>query len=223
MTDADDILIHFGVKGMRWGVRKDTPINGPRTISDVNRDLNKIDKTRHKFEKSPLSAEAVIAGYGRRGMAAKKVFKLKRHTEIIDGQKSQKLIATKKTPLDYKSPESRSKYETKINRKAYIDTAIVGYGAVLGLLVGGEIAKRRITNPKLVPYIDKGSKIVAAQQALYTTTTLVGINRAIKLERLGNRELELIREKSALTGKTYREILRSRNASSKDLLKSKRR
>ena len=23
MTDADDVLIHFGVKGMRWGVRKD--------------------------------------------------------------------------------------------------------------------------------------------------------------------------------------------------------
>ena len=23
MTDADDVLIHFGVKGMRWGVRKE--------------------------------------------------------------------------------------------------------------------------------------------------------------------------------------------------------
>jgi hypothetical protein len=45
-TDVDDLLTHFGVKGMHWGVRKD------RTISGRSEDSARAHELRTRVKKS---------------------------------------------------------------------------------------------------------------------------------------------------------------------------
>ena len=52
MSDLDDILAHHGVKGMKWGVRKDRGHEGERA---TNKKIAKLDK---KFEKNAARLNA---------------------------------------------------------------------------------------------------------------------------------------------------------------------
>lgn len=45
--DVDDFLAHFGVKGMKWGVRKNSiPGVSPRTSREAKRDANEFAKAK---------------------------------------------------------------------------------------------------------------------------------------------------------------------------------
>lgn len=55
MADVDDVLEHFGVKGQKWGVRKDD--SGGHTISEDARKANRAAKTAKKEGTDVLSNE----------------------------------------------------------------------------------------------------------------------------------------------------------------------
>lgn len=69
MTDQEDILVHFGVKGMRWGVRKSsTPGVSRKTDREAAKDATEFTKakmfygesagTRRKLIKAKVEAKA---------------------------------------------------------------------------------------------------------------------------------------------------------------------
>ena len=74
MTDADDILIYFGIKGMKWGVRKEDELVGirPRKGDDKAqvRRFNEASKRvreqikQQKVNGVDIQSEALKAKYG---------------------------------------------------------------------------------------------------------------------------------------------------------------
>lgn len=107
------LLEHFGVKGMRWGVRKQPP-RPPTRNQQIQSLTRKIDR---------VGAETYVQGQQLRGWALKKQYK----KEI------------KKNPkFSYKklSPEDQVRYQEKAARKVNRATALRGAGAAAGILGG---------------------------------------------------------------------------------------
>jgi len=104
--NVDDILAHYGVKGMRWGVRKDNGHEGERAKT------KKIEKLDKKFEKNSQSYKTTIAIHNRAADLANKndVDRINNKPEYKDAD------FTRNTPL-------RQQYYAE-QKKAYIDRLV---------------------------------------------------------------------------------------------------
>ena len=141
---SDAYLEHFGVKGMRWGVRKDDPGYSKK---EVNRDA----KTRQKAQQSSF----------RRKVSEGRAFQ-----RTVSGGKALRVINSEIAAKNKKNPgyaEAVDQRENVLNRRRNL--AILGTVVVTGLALthqdqiisGAKIAAEVIsTVAKEVPeYIDK--------------------------------------------------------------------
>ena len=97
MTDTDDFLEHYGVKGMKWGVRKaaDGLSSAGRTVNAGVRDAVQRSKEMRevtKAERKANSEAAAEAGYSRRmrnqdlsDIGKRGVYRVEKH--IANGEK----------------------------------------------------------------------------------------------------------------------------------------
>jgi uncharacterized protein YbjQ (UPF0145 family) len=53
---ADDFLEHFGVKGMKWGVRKDDALRGSTSVSEAHEDAVKAQAAKEKIRVSGVKS-----------------------------------------------------------------------------------------------------------------------------------------------------------------------
>lgn len=71
-TEIDNFLAHYGVRGMRWGIRKEayyTQNVSSMTSAQINKELEKVKKMNYDLD--PM---ATLGGYGSRGGQAMKLY-----------------------------------------------------------------------------------------------------------------------------------------------------
>jgi hypothetical protein len=189
--DVDAFLEHHGVKGMHWGVRKE------RTASDVQKDLDRIERSRNSVSRKVLPATSVLAGAGARAGTAKKVLKLK---EVKNPDGSIKLIKTSKTP-DI-TPENRADFDRKIDQRAYLNYVVKGSAVTATLLAAAYVGHTRISDPGFASLAVKGSLFLAGAQGLHTAGVTAGIHRNIKDRQLSEQKRTLKKELKIKTPNT---------------------
>ena len=190
MDDAQTIvLVHYGVKGMRWGVRKTANLseNDIRRAAAV-KGLAKIERQRTSLSRRLLPDDLAVVGAGAKAQAAKKVLKLK-EVKSLDG--SPRLVPSEKTPK--LTPENKAYYNRKITRRAYAKYTAAGVVSVGVILASGSIAGAKLSDPKLAATAVRGSLYLAAAQTLLTTRVIAGIHRDSVDKLLADREQELRR------------------------------
>lgn len=186
--DFEEALAHFGVKGMHWGVRRD------RTVSDVQSDLARIEKSRTSVSRRVLPASSVIAGAGARAGTAQKTLHLK---AVKNSDGSIRLVATGKTPEI--TPENRAAFDKKIDRRTYAKYVATGSVVVAGLLGAAYLGHTNIADPNFAKLVVKGSLVLAGLQTLHTTSITAGVHRNIKDRQITDRRRELKRELKGIT------------------------
>lgn len=188
-AELEVFLAHHGVKGMHWGVRRQ------RTAEDVRKDLARIERKRNtSISRKVLPASSVIAGAGARAGTAKKVLKLK---AVKNPDGSIRLVPTKKTPEI--TPENRSHYNKKIDRRTYAKYAATGAVVVASLLASAYLGKTRISDPNLSKLAVKGSLFLAGAQTLQTTSIVSGVHRNIKDDKIREQRQALKKELKSLS------------------------
>ena len=185
MSQEDEAyaLAHFGVKGMRWGVEKQ------RTASDVQNDLNRIEKSRNSISRKALPASSVLAGAGARAGTAKKVLKL---NAVKDANGGVRLVNSDKTPVITK--ENKAAFDKQINRRTYAEYTAKGAVTVSLLLASAYLGHTKISDPELATLVTKGALVLAGLQGLHTTGITAGVHRNIKDQRLGEQKRALKKE-----------------------------
>lgn len=166
--DLDD-LVHFGVKGMHWGVRKErTP--------EQKRDA-RITKLKSKRDK--LDGHKVFRGYELRGWAANKM-----HDKRV-----------KKDPDYVKklSKQERRDIEKKADAKALRAVILRGSVATAAILVGGNVMLKQVAKD---PQILRGGQIAGAmfvgkQVVLPTIHEVRSIRQLKKADRIRNEIVDL--------------------------------
>lgn len=185
MSQEDEAyaLKHFGVKGMRWGVRQQ------RTAADVNKDLARIEKGRNSVTRKLLPASSVIAGAGARAGTAQKVLNLK---AVKNPDGSTRLITTGKTPVITEA--NRAAFEKKIDRKTYVKYAAKGSIAVGLLLSSAYLGHTKISDPELAKLATRGALLLAGTQSLHTVSITAGVHRNAQDRQLTERKRALKKE-----------------------------
>jgi hypothetical protein len=56
MTDTESFLAHFGVKGMKWGVRKDAALAGTSSVHSAHEDAVKAQAAKEKVKVSGVKS-----------------------------------------------------------------------------------------------------------------------------------------------------------------------
>jgi hypothetical protein len=159
----EDFLAHYGVRGMRWGVRR----SEPSSASDRRLELAKINQKIGKID-----ADKALRGYGLRGWAAQKMY----NKQI----KKNPGFAYKKL-----SPEEKLAWQRKASRKvtrSVIERGAVEIAAVLG---GGTITvSKMLTHPDSRKGAEIGVILLAGQLGAMRVSELNAIRTGNKLERL---------------------------------------
>jgi hypothetical protein len=184
----EEFLMHFGVKGMHWGVRR------PRTAADVQKELDKIDKKRNSISRQLIPAGNIFAGAGARAGASQKVLKLKTVT-ALDG--SKRLVPSDKTPKV--TAANSDYYDRKIDRRTYLKYTAAGAASVATILATGEVGRLKAGDPSLAALARKGSLFLAAGQTIHTVNILWGVHRNISDRELNARVRELKKELKTLS------------------------
>lgn len=155
MSEVEDFLAHYGVKGMRWGVRK----------SNAQR---KIDR---------LNTDSAIAGYGYRGHYAQK--KAKRYAKKIGKDEfTRKDFAklSKKDQIKYERSIKRAAYSGIVGR-GFVEAALVGGGGTL-------LVKGLKVNKKDAQILKVGGTYVMGHIAVGRTLQAKAIRDSYRLDRL---------------------------------------
>lgn len=159
-------LIHYGVKGMKWGVRKDRLKNvDSMTYAQKQARIKKLHKELEKMD-----AELGIAGAGLRGHYGKKLTKkdLKKNPNY-DWRKE--------------SPEKRIELSRQVTRKAVRGTMLRHGAAIAAGLVASNQAKRiSLSNPKDAEILRAGAKYAGLAFSANAAVTGVQSIRAIRQE-----------------------------------------
>jgi hypothetical protein len=72
MPDVDDVLAHFGVKGMRWGVSKnDTTKVGRSTITSKNTKIKEVNLANQVKKQTAPSKDASSAAISKKKISEK--------------------------------------------------------------------------------------------------------------------------------------------------------
>jgi hypothetical protein len=154
----DEALLHFGVKGMQWGVRKErTP-------------AQKIDKLTKKIEK--IDANVALEGISLRGWSARKQFNR----------------AAKKDPkFKYKNltPEQKRSYDKRVNRRVKRSVLMRG-AAEAAIVLGGTYGLTRAVraSPQATTGAVVSGAILAGNVGSMRIQQLRAINKSIKFEKL---------------------------------------
>jgi len=155
-----DDLVHFGVKGMKWGVRKSKPTSSTERLRELNRKANR------------LNAETLIVGENQLGAAFRKQYNK----------------AMKKNPnFDFNAltPKQQAAYRAKGHRRAYRRTLIVGAVEASAIIAGGNLAIRQF---KLRPQSVQGAKasvlVLAGKSGAMRVSELHAIRTTIKFREL---------------------------------------
>ena len=129
---TDDFLEHYGVKGMRWGVRRDRRAN---TLVKVGKGKGtRSEKTRAALTTSPVD---IVKGRGLKGGAKRRGERqLARNKRVRNGEASAK---------DYLVYYGGTKYQDliptgkdRLNTKAAVGATVAGYMLVS---VGAQVAR----------------------------------------------------------------------------------
>lgn len=171
---VDSFLEHYGVKGMKWGVRK--------AASSLAGDKKKLIRTAQvglagvavaKAAKPFVTRDATntVQGYGIRGYNARK----------IDNklQKQGKAKSTKQL-----TPQEAKKLDRRIKRRTYAD--LVARGTVeTGVILGArKVAMNALkSDPKTAQMIDVGAKFMTTAVVLGRATQLKGVSDSYALDR----------------------------------------
>lgn len=182
----DDIL-HFGVKGMRWGVRKSDP--GLDTSEGRKKRIGKLEK---KIDR--LDDEYIVTGYGLRGHAAKGLHEKAK-------KKDPNYDATGKTW----TKEQNAAFSKKVGRRARRQSIQMGALASAIILGAGNIAMSALaangTHANTVREGRIGVAMLVGIPAKQTVQYVRAIGQAEKHQRLRKEitELERIERKNART------------------------
>lgn len=118
MTDVDNFLEHYGVKGMKWGKRKAklTP----------RQQLDALDKMASK-----QNGHQVFAGASLRAYYA---------------GKENKRATRKDANFDFKklTQEQKDKFNARVNRRAYTDLALRGIGEAAAAAAIGKVGGKTL-------------------------------------------------------------------------------
>jgi hypothetical protein len=185
------VLKHYGVKGMRWGVRRtEKQLSGSRKKSPENmtsaEKAARIKKLHKELQK--MNPELGLAGAGVRGHYGKKLSKKD----------------FKKNP-DYdwrkESPEKRLAISKQVTNKATRGTIYrAGAVAAAGIL-GAKQAKRiNLSNPSDTAIVQAGVKALGVGTSL---NAIVGGAQTVRGIRQEGREYEIRVELTALGDKKH--------------------
>lgn len=117
---AEDYIEHFGVKGMRWGVRRDRRANTHIKVGAGQGTLS--DKVRSGLTVGPVD---LVKGRGFKGAAARKGLRqLERNERVRNGESTvkDKLLYIGGTKYQDILPTGKS----SVNTKAAIGASVVG-------------------------------------------------------------------------------------------------
>ena len=155
IIDEDVYLAHYGKKGMKWGVRNNATAS---------------EKAAKKLDR--LSGQKIYDGNGYKGYYGQRVAK----------QRERKAPGSSLTKN--MTPEELARVKRQINRKTYTGIVLRGATAVTVSLAAPKLASSLNVNPKDVAIISKGSKFVAAGQALTTVQQVRAVQTANKADKL---------------------------------------
>lgn len=119
MSDVDDFLAHYGVKGMQWGKTK-KPVTPKQRLKELDKKLDKLPGGQRVFDGAMLRAH-----YSSKEM--------KRQTRKDPEFERRKM-----------TPEVRNKLDKKIERKAYSDLAVRAVGEAAVAAVLGRVAGKHL-------------------------------------------------------------------------------
>lgn len=188
-NDAESYaLAHFGIKGMRWGVRNE------RTAADVQGDLDKLEKSRSSITRKLVPATSVLGGAGARAGTAKRVLNLK---AVKNPDGSIRLIPTDKTPTI--TDANRKQFDKKIDRQTYLKYAATGAIVTASLLGTAYLGHTKLSDPSFQKLVVKGSLALAGAQILQTTSVTAGVHRNVVDRQLTEQKKALKKELKGLS------------------------
>lgn len=136
--DVDAFLEHYGVKDMRWGVRKET--SDSDRLAKIEKQLPKLAREKNLLRRS-ISAEATLVGAATRAGAAAKVLK---YEKVKDQHGNVRYEPTAATKDILKNTESKV-LDRKITRRAVATTVATGASATAAMVGAGILAKTKLS------------------------------------------------------------------------------
>ena len=164
--DVDAFLEHYGVKGMRWGVRKET--SDSDRLAKIEKQLPKLAREKNLLRRS-ISAETTLVGAAKRADAAAKVLKLEKVKDQNGNVRYEQTAATKEI---LKNTESKV-LDRKITRRAVATTVATGASATAAMVGAGILAKTKLSEGG--DKVAVGLFALAALQAAGTLNYSAGI------------------------------------------------
>lgn len=168
-NELDDILQHYGVKGMKWGVRKDRG----SSVSSLKRELSWVSKSRKKLKESDdeikkLTTRIRLENELKR-LSTKSEYK--NRSKLSDSQIKERVARLQL--------EDNLKQQVRIANKGTID---IGKGIVNSAVL---IGAKSLVGGAVIPIIavEVGKMITrntADKQNLITKETIDAVTKAIK-------------------------------------------
>lgn len=177
----DDELMHYGIKGQKWGVRRFQNEDG--TLTDAGRKKYRQEvraENKKAFEygrEATIAANAATYARNQRIKSRKKLDKaLAKDPEMLKKSTQKKY---KRSLADIKSEKEMEKYakETEARAKKHCDSLIKKYGSenVKALRYGNYITKDGKVTKRLNEQVITGKEIVESILVYSTIRALTGI------------------------------------------------
>lgn len=129
--DEDNSLIHYGVKGMKWGIRKARPTSGVRRVK-----RSKVKSTFKRLRSVPVSTIKKVASGARQFAENRRDSKLKRVTQQAKIQEQETRLAQQKLQEEMNKrnlKEAKQSNVTKVGKKIAAAVGKAAGNAALGM------------------------------------------------------------------------------------------